>query len=71
MVYNYPNGYVHVHTDETIRCINNKTRSKGRIKERYNVCLRDGKLTPVHENCTFEQVKFIKKEIEKQGNKLW
>lgn len=34
-------------------------------------CLRDGKLTPIHENITINELKEIEEEITKQGNKLY
>ena len=71
MNYDFPNGYVHTHTEETITIINDKNRGRGRFKERFNVCLRDGKMTVVHSNVTKNELLRIKGEIEKQGNVLW
>ena len=71
MKYDFGKGYVHVHTDETVKIINDKNRGRGRYKERWNICLRDGKLTPVHENITKKELEKIKEEIESQGNKLY
>lgn len=71
MVYDYPNGYSHDHTSETIAIINNPRRGNGGFKERFNIYLRDGKLTVVHENITKKQLEEIKTEIERQGNRLW
>ena len=69
MLYNYEKGYVHIHTEKTIKAINGK--KQGRPKIRYNICLRDGKLTPIHENITIKELKEIEAEITKQGNKLY
>lgn len=69
MVYNFEKGYVHIHTDETVKAIN--SRKPGRTKIRFNICLRDGKLTPIHENITAKELKKIETEIIKQGNKLY
>lgn len=69
MLYNFKNGYVHIHTKETTEAINKK--KAGRNKIRYNICLRDGKLTPIHENITINELKEIEEEITKQGNKLY
>ena len=71
MKYNYENGYVHTHTEETVKVINDRNRGRGRYKIRYDICLRDGKMTPVHENITQKQLEEIKAEIERQGNELW
>ena len=71
MKYNYENGYVHTYTEETIKTLNDRNRGRGRVRIRFDVCMRDGELTPVHRNITIKELEKIKKEIEKQGNKLW
>ena len=71
MKYDYEKGYVHIHTDETVKIINDRNRGRGRYKERWNICLRDGKLTVVHGNITKKELEKIKEEIESQGNKLY
>lgn len=52
MTYDFSKGYVRVCTNETKNRMNDPNRGKGRIKIRYDICLRDGDLTPVHENLT-------------------
>ena len=57
MTYNFKNGYAAIHTEETVAKLNDYKR--------------DGKMTVVHHDLTGQQVKAVRAEIEKQGNKLW
>ena len=67
--YNFSKGYVRILSKQCSDDIN--SRKIGRPKIRYDICLRDGKLTPIHQNLTKRQMLEIKSEIEKQGNTLW
>ncbi len=71
MTYDYENGYAATHTDETVARINDRRRGPGRIKIRYDVIKRDGKQTLVHHDLTAKQLKAVRVEITRQGNKLW
>lgn len=71
MKYDFKNGYVAIHTKETVERLNDRNRTAGRPKIRYDVCLRDGNLTVVHHNITFKELAIVKAEIEKQSNRLW
>lgn len=71
MTYGFENGYAAVHTEETVARLNNHKRGPGRVKIRYDIIKRDGKMTVVHHGLTGQQLKAVRAEIEKQGNKLW
>lgn len=69
MMYDYEKGYALIETADTVKRIN--ARTKGRPKIRYDIVLRDGNLTVVHNNLTTKEVAAVRAEIERQGNKLW
>lgn len=71
MTYDFENGYAAVHTEETVARLNDRRRGPGRVKIRYDVIKRDGKMTIVHHDLTCQQLKAVRAEIEKQDNKLW
>lgn len=71
MKYDFKNGYCTIHTPETIERINDRARGAGRIAIRYNVILRDGKMTVIHHNITAKELEKVRAEIIAQGNKLW
>lgn len=71
MKFDYENGYALVETKETVTRINDKKRSRGRVKVRYDIIKRDGQATVVLHNLTSKEVDEMRKEIERQNNKLW
>ncbi len=71
MIYDHERGYAAVYTEETVARINDRRRGPGRIKIRYDVIKRDGKLTIVHHDLTAKELKAVRAEIERQGNELW
>lgn len=71
MIYDYEHGYCAVHTADTIARLNDRNRGPGRVKIRFDVIKRDGELTIVHHDLTAKQLKEVRAEIERQGNKLW
>lgn len=71
MKFDYKNGYALTETEETVTRINDKKRGRGRVKVRYDIIKRDGQGTIVLHNLTSKQVDEVRKEIERQNNKLW
>ena len=71
MIYDYPNGYAHAHTPDTVRRLNDKRRGAGRVKIRYNVFLRDGNMTVIHSDLILKELHAVDAEIKRQGNVMW
>lgn len=70
MTYDNEKGYALVHTEDTIKRINDPKRGPGRVKIRFDIIKRDGKCTIVHHDLTAKQVAEIRAEIMRQGNTL-
>jgi uncharacterized beta-barrel protein YwiB (DUF1934 family) len=71
MIYDYPNGYAHGHTADTVKRLNDPKRGAGRVKVRYDVFLRDGNMTIVHSNLTLKELHAVDEEIKRQHNIMW
>lgn len=67
--FDYPNQYAHIYTESTRASF--KRPGKGRRVVRYNIVLRDGKLTPVLCNLTLKQLKQYQQMAEEQGSRIW
>lgn len=67
--FDYPNQYAHIYAEATRAALNRPGR--GRRVIRFNIVMRDGRLTPVITNITLKQLKAYEQMAEEQGSKIW